>query len=79
MTPCSIAVGPRYAIVHIHHHFEIVKNEIVQSIRFNVGKVIIFDIMTILQSMKKTASMKVVKDLLRAICQKLEICLLVSG
>ena len=42
------------------------------TIRFNVLKVIIFDMMAILQSMKKTASMKFLKDLLRAICQKLE-------
>ena len=37
------------------------------TIRFNVLKVIIFDMMAILQSMKKTASMKLLKDLLRAI------------
>ena len=62
-------MGLRYALVHIHHCLEIVRNETFQSIRFNVQKVIIFDIMAILQSMKKTASMKVLMELLRAICQ----------
>ena len=50
------------------------------TIRFNVLKVIIFDMMAILLSMKKTASMKFLKDLLRAqFVRSLAICLLGFG
>ena len=48
------------------------KSQELPTIRSHPRKAMVFDMMVVLNSMKKTAGMKLLVDLLRAVCQKLK-------
>ena len=53
-------------------HGPIDKTEDLHTVQYHSKKVMVFDMMAVLQSMKKTAGMKLLVDLLHAVCQRLE-------